>query len=99
MKLAPATATLFQWTYHIAHVTLWALLGAWIVIMIIHIPQMSDAHATVERQRILEISAENRFYCEKWGMTPGTHEHTLCTLDLQHIRAKIEQRIADDTAF
>jgi hypothetical protein len=32
-------------------------------------------------------------------MEPGTHEHTLCTLDLQELRARIAQRIADDMAF
>jgi hypothetical protein len=99
MNITPATSTVGRRIYDFVHVTLWALLAVWVVIMIIHIPQMSDARATAERHRVLEISAENGFYCEKWGMTPGTHEHTLCTLDLQDIRAKIEQRIADDTAF
>jgi len=40
-----------------------------------------------------------RHYCEKWGMKAATHEHALCTLDLQKIRDKVEQRIADDMAF
>jgi hypothetical protein len=32
-------------------------------------------------------------------MKAGTHEHILCTLDLQELRAKVQQRIADDMAF
>jgi hypothetical protein len=85
--------------YEIAHTTLWALPAAWAAIMIMNIPYMVEARAVVERQRALEIFAENRMYCEKWGMKAGTHEHTLCTLDLQEIRAKVEQYIADDLAF
>ena len=60
---------------------------------------MVEARATLERQRAQQIVEENKFYCEKWGMRAGTHEHTLCTLDLQAIRATAEQRIADDLAF
>jgi hypothetical protein len=32
-------------------------------------------------------------------MKAATHEHALCTLDLQKIRDKVEQRIADDMAI
>jgi hypothetical protein len=32
-------------------------------------------------------------------LAAGTHEHTLCTMDLQEIRARHEQRLADDMAF
>jgi len=39
------------------------------------------------------------FYCEKWGMKTGTHEHTLCTLDLQEIRAHEGARIASDLTW
>ena len=85
--------------YHTVHVALWALLAAWVVIMISNLSNASKARATAERQRAQEISEENRLYCEKWGMKAGTHEHTVCTLDLQEIRAKVERRIADDMAF
>ena len=32
-------------------------------------------------------------------MQEKTHEYTQCTLDLQEIRAKVEQRIAADMDF
>jgi hypothetical protein len=85
--------------YHTVHVALWALLASWVVIMVSNLPSVSKARATAERQRAQEISEENRIYCEKWGMKAGTHEHILCTLDLQELRAKVQQRIADDMAF
>jgi hypothetical protein len=55
--------------------------------------------SVVERQRLKEISDENRFYCEKWGMKADTHEHILCTLDLQEIRARLQERIASDIGW
>jgi hypothetical protein len=81
------------------HLALWALLVAGTVFLLLHIPQMRDARTIAEAQQALEISQENNLYCEKWGMRAGTHEHTICTMDLDAIRAKIEQRIADDSNF
>jgi hypothetical protein len=83
----------------IAPTVLWALAAAAAAIMIMYFPRILEARATIERQRAQEITEENRAYCEKWGLKAGTHEHTLCTLDLQEIRAKVEQRVADDLAF
>jgi hypothetical protein len=60
---------------------------------------MSEARAIAERERTQELIAENNFYCKKWGLAAGTHEHTLCTMDVQEIRAKHEKRLADDMAF
>jgi hypothetical protein len=78
---------------------LWALGIAWVMFLLLHIPQMRDARAIAEAQRVLEISQENKLYCEKWGMPAGTHEHITCTMDLDAIRAKVEQRIAEDSGF
>jgi hypothetical protein len=85
--------------YEIAHPIFGALAAASMAIMIIQIPEMVKARASVERQRTQDIFEENRLYCEKWGMKAGTHEHTLCTIDLQEIRARVELRIAEDLAF
>jgi hypothetical protein len=95
----PTTGTWISRIYEIAHTTLWAVLAAWAAIMIMNVPRMVEARATLERQRAQETFEDNRLYCEKWGMRAGTHQHTLCTLDLQEIRAKVEQHIADDMAF
>jgi hypothetical protein len=72
---------------------------AWVVFLLLHIPQMRDARVRAEVQLAQEISEENKFFCEKWGMRADTHEHIICTMDLNAIRAKVEQRIADDTNF
>lgn len=77
------------WAFGIAMglVTIWAIL---------HIPQ---ARERFEQIRAQEISEENRHYCEKWGRKAGTHEYTLCTIDLYAIRANQTKRISHDTIF
>jgi hypothetical protein len=99
MNLAPTTWAWVRRIAEIAPTVLWALAAAGAAIMIMYFPRILEARATIERQRAQEITEENRAYCEKWGLKAGTHEHTLFTLDLQEIRAKVEQRIADDLAF
>jgi hypothetical protein len=99
IALSPASWTLGRKVYDIVHAALWALLAVLVVMVVINFPQILDAQAVAERQILQEISDENRFYCEKWGMKAGTHEHTLCTLDLQEIRAHVEARIASDIAW
>src|SRR5215472_4102855 len=99
MNLASTTWAWVRRITKIAPTVLWALAAAWAAIMIMHYPRILEARATIERQRAQEIAEENRVYCEKWGLKAGTHEHTLCTLDLQEVRAEVEQRIADDLAF
>jgi hypothetical protein len=94
---SPRTSAVVQRIYHTVHMALWALLAALVAVMIISIPRWPAALALAEWQRAQDISEESRFYCEKWGMRAGTREHASCTLDLQAIRAKVEQRMADDT--
>jgi hypothetical protein len=97
--LSHANWTLVRKIYDIVHAAFWALLAAWIAMFIINFPRILDARAVVQRQLLQEISDENRFYCEKWGMKSSTHAHTLCTLDLQEIRAREGARIASDLTW
>jgi hypothetical protein len=99
MHLSRNTWTIIHRVYDTVHAALWALGIAGAVFLLLHIPQMRDARAIAEAQRAQEISQENKFYCEKWGMRAGSHEHLICTMDLDHIRQQVEQRIADESAF
>ena len=85
--------------YHTAHAALWALLIAGSVVLLLHIPEMRKGRAIAEARRLQEISEQNRFYCEKWGMPARSHEHLICTMDLDHIRKEIEESVAAETAF
>jgi hypothetical protein len=81
------------------HTALWALLISGTVWLLLHLPQMRDARARAEAQRVQEVSEENKLYCQKWGMPARSHEHVICTMDLDHIRKDVEQRIANDTSW
>jgi hypothetical protein len=85
--------------YDTVHMTLWALLVAGVLFLLLNIPRMLEARVIAEARRVQEISQENKLYCEKWGMRAGTHEHLMCMMDLDAIRAEVEQRIADDSNF
>jgi len=85
--------------YNVVHTTFWALLAAWVAIIIVNIPRLQEARAAIERQRAQQILEENRFYCEKWGLGPTTHEHVICTMDLNDIRAQVEPRLVEDSIF
>jgi hypothetical protein len=91
-KLAPRL-------YSIVHIALWAGLAVWLAILLNSLPRLSEARAIAERERAQALIAENHLYCTKWGLPVGSHEHTLCTMDVQEIRAKHEKHLAGDMAF
>ena len=64
--------------------------GALAVVAITMIQRAPQVRAGTEQQH----AAENRAYCEKWGMHPGTREHAACTLDLDDMRARHDKRFA-----
>jgi hypothetical protein len=96
---SPNAWIIIQRVYRAANMGVWALGVAFTLFLLFHIPQMRDARATAEARLAQEISEENTFYCEKWGLKAGTHEHVICTMDLVRIREKTEQRIADAMNF
>ena len=42
----------------------------------------------------LSITRENDEFCERVGLRRGSHEHLVCTMDLNRIRAEQAERIA-----
>ena len=99
MHLSPDSWASIRSVSSTVHTALWALVISGTVWLLLHIPQMRDARARAEAQRVQEVSEENKLYCEKWGMPARSHEHVICAMDLDHIRKEIEKRITDETAF
>jgi hypothetical protein len=88
------------WIYDNVYLAGWSLaLSGLICFIIFAVPKLPQARARAELLRAQEISAETKYYCEKWGMPEGTYAHIMCALDLQEFRAKIEKRMADDMDF
>jgi hypothetical protein len=75
------------------------MLAASALAVMFNFPRMMEARTVAERERVQGISEENRFYCEKWGMRANTHEHVICTMDLNGIRERAEKRVVEDISF
>ena len=94
------TLTLVQSIYDCVHLALWATLTAFVVFFLAFIaPRLPEGAARAEALRIEEIAEENEGYCAKWQMGLGTKTHDQCILDLQDLRWKIQNRLADRLDF
>jgi hypothetical protein len=95
--LSPKTWTVIHRVYDNVHAALWAALCAAVLMFAAVVgPQIPRAQAAAQAKRLLDVAAENRAYCEKWGMAAGTAKQAQCLLDLQGLRAEVENRIAED---
>ena len=54
------------------------------------------SQAISQEQRRADIEVENVSFCAKFGMPAETDQHILCAKDLMDIRAKEDQRTADE---
>jgi hypothetical protein len=94
------TLTVVQSIYDHVHLALWATLAALVAFFLAFTaPRLPEAAARVEALRIREITQENEGYCAKWLMGLGTKMHDQCISDLQELRWKIQDRLADRLAF
>lgn len=83
-----------------AHLALWAILTALVIYFVIFVaPKLPVLSAAAERQRIAQIAAVNADYCAKWRMGAGSAMHDEYLEDLQQLRIRIENRIAEDSDF
>jgi hypothetical protein len=94
------TLTLVQSIYDYVHLALWTTLAAFVVFFLAFIaPRLPEAATRAEALRIQEIAQENEGYCAKWQMGLRTKMHDQCISDLQELRWKIQDRIADRLDF
>ncbi len=89
---------LAQRAHALASAVLLAVGAALLLFLFLHWPEISQAHSRAVAQFETELANQDVLYCEKWGLKPGTHEHTVCTLDLKQLRSDYENRLANDTA-
>jgi hypothetical protein len=94
------TMVVIRQIYDWVESALWAGLLAFVLYVLINVlPNLPEMTRRAESMRVLKITAENRAWCEKWGMKPGTHEHARCTIDLQALRTSIERDLSDASVF
>jgi hypothetical protein len=86
--------------YDEVNLALWATAVAFMVYFATFVaPKLPQLRAEVELTRLQQITAENEAYCAKWRMGPTTAMHNECLLDLQQLRANIENQLAEATEF
>ncbi len=79
---------------------LWAaLLSFTIYFVTCVVPGLPENARRAEIARTLKVADEDRSYCEKWGIGPGTEQHARCTMDLRELRKKIERELADEASI
>ena len=64
-------STIVRRVYDTVNMVFWALAIGAVVFLFLHIPQMQEARAIAEAQRVQDIAEENKRYCEKWGIRQG----------------------------
>ena len=98
--MSPNPLAIIQRVYDEVHAALWALLGAAVLFfLVVVLPTLPANLAEVERRHAADVAAENRHYCEKWGMAAGTQRYMQCMHDLGELRAKITRRMAEQSTF
>jgi hypothetical protein len=94
------TLAIVQSIYDYVHLALWAILAAFVLFFLAFVaPRLPEITARAERLRIQEISQENEDYCAKWQMGLGTKMHDQCISDLQELRWKAQNRLAERLEF
>jgi hypothetical protein len=94
------TLAIVQSIYDHVHLAFWATLAAFVVFFLAFVvPRLPEAVARAEALRIQEITQENEGYCAKFQMGLGTKMHDQCLSDLQELRWKIQDRLADQLDF
>ena len=89
---------LAQKTHGFLSAALLATGAAVVLFLLLHWPEISQAHSRAVALFEAELAHQDEVYCQKWGLKPGTHEHTLCTLDLKQLRSDYERRLTEDAA-
>ncbi len=81
-------AILPTWLRAAPEFALWAVVLATAVVAIDFIQLASAAQSESELRNTQKLAFENSDLCARRGLRAGTHEHLLCTMDLNAIRAR-----------
>ena len=83
---------------HQVNLALWAMLTAFVLYYAVNVaPKLNELRAGAERRQFQEVAAENEAYCAKWNMRPGSPMHNKCLSDLQELRTRIGNRLAEES--
>jgi hypothetical protein len=91
---------LVRTVYDEVHLALWAMLTAFAIYFVLFVvPKLPELSARAERLQLQEIAAADEAFCTKLHMSPGAAMHEQCISDLQRLRTKIQNRMAEEFEF
>lgn len=86
--------------YDTVEFALWSGLIAVVILFTVFVlPRLPEIRRQQEAARLLQIEAEQQFYCHRLGNSPGTDAFGRCIIELQAYRKSIEKRLAEDAEF
>jgi hypothetical protein len=93
-----ATVHALGWMYDWGNRVAWLAAALSVPFFLCVAVYMAPAEQRIAQQQEKDaIERENITFCEKHGMLVGTSEYALCAEDLMDIRAKQDQRTAENT--
>ena len=96
-SFARATVHALTWMYDWGNRVAWLAAALSVPIFIYVAVYMAPAEQRIAQQHEKDaMERENITFCERHGMPVGTGEYALCAQDLMDIRAKQDQRTAED---
>ena len=63
------------------------------------VPRLPELRQQQETARLLQIEAEQEFYCQRLGKLAGTDDFNRCMIELQAFRKSIEKRMGEEAYF
>jgi hypothetical protein len=83
-----------------SNIMLSAAIAVFAIALVLWFAQLGrGAHATTDMQRNIEMAAESRALCEKWGMPVDSQKRVDCLADIQAVRTHQWERIMQDIDY
>ena len=86
--------------YNAIELALWSCLISVVILFVAFVlPRLPELRQQQETARLLQIKAEQEFYCQRLGKAAGTDDFNRCMIELQAFRRSIEKHMGEEADF
>ena len=86
--------------YNTIELALWSCLISVVILFVAFVlPRLPELRQQQETARLLQIEAEQEFYCQRLGKAAGTDDFNRCMIELQAFRRSIEKHMGEEADF
>lgn len=86
--------------YKTVELALWScLISVAVMFVLFVLPRLPEMRRQQASARLLQIEAEQQFYCQRLGKPAGSDDFNRCMIELQAYRKSIEKRLAEEADF